>query len=77
MRRYLAFAGDTYYPSGGWGDYMGDADTFDDAKAVVDERRQRVPYGTDWAHVVDSVAGEEVAWWSHSGWLDKPLAVGT
>lgn len=31
MKRYLVFGGDTYYPSGGWNDYIGEFDKSDEA----------------------------------------------
>lgn len=34
----LLFAGDGYYPAGGWDDYVGTFDTIDDAKAHIDSR---------------------------------------
>lgn len=68
MKRFLAFAGDNYYPSGGWNDFLGDADTAEGAVTLVDERARRVPHGTDWAHVVDTATGAEVAWWDRNGW---------
>jgi hypothetical protein len=27
MKRYLVFAGDDYYPAGGWGDFQGSFDS--------------------------------------------------
>lgn len=44
--RYLAFAGDQYYPSGGWRDYRGQFATIEDAIAEV--------AGKDWWHIVDT-----------------------
>lgn len=36
MKKFLVFACDTYYPRGGWGDYYGVYDTFEDAlKACI------------------------------------------
>lgn len=33
MKRFLVFAGDTYYPSGGAHDFIADLDTFVEAEA--------------------------------------------
>ena len=30
MKRYLAFAGDDYYPTGGWGDFVAASDDLDE-----------------------------------------------
>lgn len=47
MKRFLVFAGDCYYPSGGWDDFHSDHDTADEAqKAAIN--------AGDWWHVVDS-----------------------
>ncbi len=45
MKPFLLFAGDTYYPRGGWGDYIGGGDTMDEALALL-------PPDADWHHVV-------------------------
>lgn len=57
MKRYLLFAGDTYYPSGGWYDFIGSYSTVGEAQAQAqsDERHY------DWAHVVDSQTGQVVS----------------
>ncbi len=41
---FLLFAGDTYYPSGGWEDYRG---SFATLESAVDAAK-----GWDWYHVV-------------------------
>lgn len=49
---YLIFAGDNYYPRGGFGDFIGRADTLEDAMAAA---RAGGEYGSfDWWHIVDS-----------------------
>jgi len=45
MKPYLVFAGEQYYPRGGWGDFVGSADTMDEALALV-------PKDADWHHIV-------------------------
>jgi hypothetical protein len=42
---YLLFAGDDYYPDGGWEDYRGAFGSVESAKAAVRP-------SDDWAHVV-------------------------
>ena len=55
MRRFIVFAGDEYYPSGGWLDFESSHDTLEAALLVANAlRRGRA----DWSHVVDSESGE-------------------
>lgn len=47
--KILLFAGENYYPSGGWDDYRGSFDTIEDAKKWLQENIS----GSDlWAHIV-------------------------
>lgn len=48
------FAGDSYYPSGGWGDFQGMFDSLEDAAAAYDQGRY------DWGHVIDLRTQTEV-----------------
>lgn len=66
MKRYLLFAGATFYPSGGFADFAGDFDTVEEALLKVAGDRGEY---FDWHHVVDTetwkyVEGEGRA---HSG----------
>ena len=54
LKRYLVFAGDNYYPAGGWQDFIGD---FDDLDAALDTARLR----GDWSEVVDCTLGRPIA----------------
>ncbi len=54
MKRYLLFAGDSYYPEGGWFDFKGDFDT------VVDAIKSIALRDYDWYHVVDSTTQKRV-----------------
>lgn len=56
MKPFLLFAGDSYYPSGGWNDFVLDYDTVEEAKEGLSGR------SADWAHVVNEI-GMVVAWW--------------
>lgn len=51
--RYLLFAGDRYYPAGGWQDFKMDFDSVDPAVIAGGDY--------DWWHVVDRATGEVVA----------------
>jgi hypothetical protein len=47
MKRFLAFAGDSYYPEGGAKDFVGAFDT------ELDARLAGVETPKDWCHVFD------------------------
>ena len=53
-KRYLVFAMDTYYPSGGMGDMIGSTDTLEEALEVVRGN------GRDWHEIYDRVEGESI-----------------
>lgn len=56
MKRYLLFAGHTYYPSGGRNDFKGDFDCIQDAVQWIEDEKANVKeyWGhLDWWHVVD------------------------
>jgi len=55
MKRYLAFAGETYYPGGGWEDYIGTYDTIEEARAVLKEK-----YNHGWWQIVDTTTMQEI-----------------
>lgn len=57
MRRYLLFAGASYYASGGWKDFIGSFHAESDARAKAEELVGGDEYrdgAKDWAHVVDT-----------------------
>lgn len=58
MKRYLLFAGEEYYPSGGWNDFRGAFDTLEEARLAAFEPRG-CEYGY-WFHVVDTQTMKEV-----------------
>lgn len=51
MRRYLLFAGQLYYPRGGWNDFAGSFGALDEAKAAA-SRFLEDNYG--WVQAIDS-----------------------
>ena len=51
---FALFAGDSYYPSGGWDDFRGMFDSLEDAAAAYNQGRY------DWGHVVDLRIQKEV-----------------
>ena len=60
MKRYLMFCGSTYYPSGGWGDFLGSFDSIEEGKTALLATR-KTSREADWWHVIDGTNGEEVA----------------
>jgi len=74
MKRYLLFAGDSYYPHGGWSDFKGSFDALEESK--LEENCSRVSLNRDgsdsgerwkwsWGHIVDSEQDfKTVAWMS-------------
>lgn len=56
MKRFLVFAGETYYPMGGWADFQKDYDTFEEASNSFTELMKT----EDWMHIVDSLNGQVV-----------------
>jgi hypothetical protein len=69
MKRYLAFYGSVYYPSGGMEDFIGDYDTEKDALNAITEKlnTDKDYYDTEekrwqycWAHIYDTETRKEV-----------------
>jgi hypothetical protein len=52
--KYLLFAGDTYYPSGGAKDFIGSYESLEEAIKAVP--------GYDWAHIADSTS-MDILWY--------------
>ena len=58
MKRFLLFAGEEYYPSGGWYDFRGAFDTVEEAKLAVFKLR-----GCEngyWSQIIDTETMKEV-----------------
>lgn len=62
MKRYVLFAGDVYYPGGGFEDFEASSDSLADlkrkAKAFTDKEREPIYV---WWHIVDRQTDEIVA----------------
>jgi hypothetical protein len=56
VKQFLLFAGDDYYPCGGWSDLIGDHDTADDALSALMDLPIHTTSG-QWAQIVDTVTG--------------------
>lgn len=55
MKRYLVFAGDYYYPNGGWDDLKAEFDTYAEVAANLCKFDNY-----DWVHVIDCLTGSKV-----------------
>jgi hypothetical protein len=64
MKRFLAFAGASYYADGGWLDFRGDASTAEEAADIARGAVERAVYVNDladwWWHVADGETGQVV-----------------
>lgn len=55
MRRYLLFAGSSYYPEGGTNDLVADSDNFMSLRDYAIEREKGMTF--DWWEILDTVLG--------------------
>jgi hypothetical protein len=80
MKRFLVFAGDDYYPSGGWKDFHSDHDTLKEAADVVNARhvedwcKDELKLGglLQWVHIVDTLTTEPIIIWRREGGKEPP-----
>ncbi len=56
MKRFLLFAGMTYYPSGGWHDFKMSFDSVSAALSFAEQNHS--DNGWNWWHVIDSTTGQ-------------------
>jgi hypothetical protein len=50
MKRYLAFYGDDYYPSGGMSDFVKDCDTLEECEKEIEQKhKENRPDDDEWA----------------------------
>lgn len=58
LSRYLLFAGDAYYPSGGWNDFVSASVNLDPLKAkaveLLELGHSYKRGGANWAHIIDT-----------------------
>lgn len=73
MKRYLLFAGDNYYPLGGWDDFEGDFDTADEALGRLTYLIERKTFWNRvrWGQVIDLELGKQVRTWPADGLPQK------
>lgn len=57
MKRFILFAGDEFYPCGGWSDLISDHDTAVEAMAALHALAIYTACG-QWAHIVDTSTGD-------------------
>ena len=51
LQQFIVFAGDNYYPGGGWDDFQGSYETLQEALTEA-------PALGEWWHIVDTKTGE-------------------
>lgn len=73
MKRYALFVGETYYPAGGWNDFVGFFDTLEEAKTMAVEPENDAVSGW-WFNIVDLTTGVIVVEDAdlESRWLNRP-----
>lgn len=56
--KYLVFGGVTYYPGGGWQDFLGEVEDLNEARALAEREH------CEWCHAVyrDDQLGEDGIW---------------
>lgn len=65
MKRFLVFAGDNYYPLGGFDDLQGDYETLEAAQFAAEALNR------EWAQVADTQTGEYLSW-ERDGYPARP-----
>lgn len=60
MKKFLVFAGYAYYPAGGWDDFVGDADSLEEAKTLARDTVSKYETSKPWWHVADTEAKQVV-----------------
>lgn len=68
--RYLLFTGAGFYPGGGWGDFAGAFETWEDAVLSIDMRD--LDAQPDWIHIVDIKTLTIVLKWDEYGLHQHP-----
>jgi hypothetical protein len=65
IKRYAVFAGEKYYPLGGWSDFVFSTDDFSEALNLTEEARIQLENHDgwrtpkfDWCHIVDTQTGK-------------------
>lgn len=62
MKRYLLFAGSSYYASGGILDLVTASDSFDDCIKALTPEQADVENNYDWWHIYDTELNRLAAW---------------
>lgn len=68
MSKFLLFAGYSYYPAGGWGDFCGAFDSAEAARVGFLSVKEKIERFADepWAHIVDAEASKVVLVYDYS-----------
>ena len=56
LKRYLVFAGESYYPLGGWDDLIGQYDTIEEARMAT----KSYQHSQLWAQIIDIVTQKDI-----------------
>jgi hypothetical protein len=54
---FLVFTGMEFYPSGGWEDFAGEANSLEEARVIAETKSDG---SDDWYHIVDTTSGKIV-----------------
>lgn len=52
MKQYLLFIGESFYPSGGWDDFVKDSDDLEELKDDLRKACLPTKWGGPWGHIV-------------------------
>lgn len=58
-QRYILFAGDGFYPEGGWNDWRGNYEKLEDLKEDLEKLNETWHF--DWWHIVDMTTWDVIA----------------
>ena len=59
MKKYLAFYGAVYYPSGGMDDFIGDYETLEEAIQAINKKHKEDSYRETWEYAWANVWNTE------------------
>jgi hypothetical protein len=70
MKRFAAFEFETYYPGGGFNDFLDTFDTVEEATAAVDAKHKAADAFSPRGHIVDLTTGKIVKTLFSDGWAE-------
>ena len=75
MKRYIIFAGRTFYPGGGLRDYICSTDNLETAHTIAKSAVSEAGYAdfqADWSHIYDAKEDEAVAEYGENHSFNSP-----